>query len=70
MAIKITENTREKLSIMRGGPIPAREDDESYFFFPYSYDSSCKILPADEFFKTYRFSNKEDENNFVDVDQI
>lgn len=69
MAIKITKENREKISIVGTSPIPELCNNETsyYFIFPYDYNTSAEILYAKEFFETYEFANLEDETCFVDI---
>lgn len=72
MAIKITAENREKLAIVNGGiaPDPETLNDHTYFFFPYDFDSSCDILSEDKFRAKYMFANWQNDDCFVDVDEI
>ena len=71
MAIRITEDNREKLSVVNSGIVPEVEENETtYFYFPYSPFESCAIYPHNEFFTRYEFANQEATNVFVDVNLI
>ncbi len=70
MAIRITKDTRKKISVVNGGVVPGVEDELSYFVFPYDYDHHTFILPAYVFFESYRFANQERDDSFVDIDEV
>ena len=71
MAVRITKDNHQKLSIVNGGVVPRISENPNeelvYFYFPYHYDSSCEILLKSEFDKRFEFGNTERTDQFVDV---
>ena len=66
MAMKITKENIEKISIVNGGVVPLMENVDTYFVFPYNFDAHCEILTAEVFHEKFRFMNNEIADQFVD----
>lgn len=70
MAIEITQENREKLSVVNGGLVPELEEGKTFFVFPYSYNEHTNILSENDFRETYAFpAGHEDPTCFVDIDE-
>lgn len=70
MAIMITADNQEMISVVNGGLEPKAEDERTYFYFPYNYDEHSSVLTEVKFFEKYRFANTQEAYCFVDVDEI
>lgn len=71
MAIKITETNSPQIAVVNGGLAPELEDGiTTYFVFPYDFNAHCQILTEEVFRSNYSFANSENEEYFVDIDEI
>ena len=69
MAIRITPENIEKISIVNAGLVPEVEEGPTYFIFPYDYNAHVTILPEYAFRENFAFANTEDPTCFVDIDE-
>ena len=70
MAILITRDNQEMISVVNGGLEPKVEEERTYFYFPYSSVEHSSILTEEKFFEKYRFASTQETICFVNVDEI